>query len=65
MVLNMQWWESIVVWNERAGFQYADDICPMASSEEAMNVIMKKVNECVIEYGLKVKKKNSKVHKWT
>ena len=33
----------------------------MASSEEDMKVIMEKVNECVIEYGLKVNEKKSKV----
>ena len=33
----------------------------MASSEEDINVIMEKVNECVIEYGWKVNEKKSKV----
>ena len=45
----------------------------MANSEEDINVIMEKVNECVLEYGLKVNEKKSKVvcingevgrHKW-
>ena len=31
------------------------------SSEEDMNVITEKMNECVIEYGLKVNEKKSKV----
>ena len=33
----------------------------MANSEEDMEVIMEKVNECVVEYGLKVNEKKSKV----
>ena len=33
----------------------------MASSEEVMKVIMEKVNECVVEYGLKVNEKKSQV----
>ena len=45
----------------QAGLLYADDVCMMASSEEDMKVIMEKVNECVVEYGLKVNEKRSKV----
>ena len=37
------------------------DVCLMASSEDDMKVIMKQVKECVIEYGLKVNEKKSKV----
>ena len=48
-------------WQSQAGFQYADDVCLMASSEDDMNVIIDKVNECAIEYGLKVNEKKSKV----
>ena len=33
----------------------------MANSEEDMKVIIEKVNECVVEYGLKVNEKKSKV----
>ena len=33
----------------------------MANSEEDIKVIMEKVNECVVEYGLKVNEKKSKV----
>ena len=33
----------------------------VASSEEDMKVIMDKVNECKVEYGLKVNEKKSKV----
>ena len=33
----------------------------MVNSEEDMKAIMEKVNECVVEYGLKVNKKESKV----
>ena len=40
---------------------YADDVCLIAISEEDMQVIMEKVNECVVEYGLKVNKKKSNV----
>ena len=39
----------------------ADDVCLMASSEKDMKVIMEKVNECVVEYGLKVNEKKSRV----
>ena len=44
-----------------SGLLYADDVCLVANSEEDMKVIMEKVNECVVEYDLKVKKKKSKV----
>ena len=30
-------------------------MCLMANSEEEMKVIMEKVNECVVEYGVKAK----------
>ena len=43
------------------GLLYADDVCLMASSEEDMKVIMEKVNECVVEYDLKVNVKKSNV----
>ena len=33
----------------------------MANNEDNMKVIMEKVNECVVEYGLKVNEKKSKV----
>ena len=33
----------------------------MANSEEDMKVIMEKVNECVVEYDLKVNEKKSKM----
>ena len=48
-------------WKSQARLLYADDVCLMANSEEDMKVIMKKVNECVVEYGLKVNEKKSKV----
>ena len=38
-----------------------DDVCLMTSSEEGIKLIMEKVNECVVEYGLKVNEKKSKV----
>ena len=48
-------------WKSQSGLLYADDVCLMASSEEDMKVIMEKVNECVVEYGLKVNEKKSTV----
>ena len=48
-------------WKSQAGLLYADDVCLMANSEEDMKVIMEKVNECAVEYGLKVNEKKSKV----
>ena len=53
----------MVSWNGRFkhGLLYADDVCLMANSEEDTKVIMVKVNECVVEYGLKVNEKKSKV----
>ena len=50
-----------IEWKSQAGHLYACDVCLMASSEEHMKVIMEKVNECVVEYGLKVNEKMSKV----
>ena len=44
-----------------AGLLYADDVCLMMSNEEDMKLIMEKVNECVVEFGLKVNEKKSKV----
>ena len=46
---------------EKSGLLYADDVCLMANSEEDLKVIMEKVNECVVEYGLKGNGKKSKV----
>ena len=48
-------------WRSQAGFIYTDDVWVMASSEEDIQVIMKKVNACVVEYGLKINEKKSKV----
>ena len=48
-------------WKSQAGLIYAEDVCLMANIEEDMKVIMEKVNECVVEYGLKVYEKKSKV----
>ena len=53
--------DGAIKWKSQAGLIYADDVCLMASSEEEMKVIMDKVNECVVEYGLKVNEKKSKV----
>ena len=53
--------DGVMEWKSQAGFLYADDVCLMANSEEDMNVIMEKVNECIVEYGLKVNEKKAKV----
>ena len=45
---------------KQVGFKYADDVCMMACSEEDMNVIIDKVNECV----MKVNAVQCDVHKW-
>ena len=44
----------VIEWKSQAGLLNTDDVCLMANSEEDMKVIMEKVNECVVEYGLKV-----------
>ena len=46
-------------WKSQAGLLYADDVCLIANSKEDMKVIMEKVNECVVEYDLKVNEKKS------
>ena len=51
----------VMEFKNQAGFLYADDMCLMASSAEDIKVIMEKVKQCVIEYGLKVNEKKSKV----
>ena len=51
----------VTEWKSQAGLIDVDDVCMMANSEEDMNVIIEKVNECVVEYGLKVNEKKSKV----
>ena len=53
--------DGVMEWKSQAGLLYADDVCLMANSEEDINVIMEKVNECVVEYGLKVNDNKSKV----
>ena len=57
--------DGVMEWKSQAELLYADDVCLMAiyiyNSEEDMKVIMEKVNECVVEYGLKVNEKKSKV----
>ena len=42
--------DGIMEWKSKAGFQYADDVCLMASSEEDMTGVMEQGNECVTEY---------------
>ena len=50
--------DGVMEWKSQAGHM----MCVyMANSEDDLNVIMEKVNECVVEYGLKVNKKKSKV----
>ena len=53
--------DGIMEWKSQAGLLYADDVCLMASSEEEIKVIMEKVNEGVVEYGLRVNERKSKV----
>ena len=53
--------DGVMEWKSQAGLLYADDVCLMANSEEDIKVIMEKVNECVVEYGLKVNENKSKV----
>ena len=53
--------DGVMEWKSQAGLLYADDECLMASSEEVMKVIIEKVHEYVVEYGLKVNEKKSKV----
>ena len=52
--------DGVMEWKSKAGLLYADDVCLMVNSEEDMKV-MEKVDECVVEYGLKVNEKKSKV----
>ena len=49
--------DGVMEWKSQAGLLYADDVCLMANSEKGLKVIMEKV----IEYGLKVNEKKSKV----
>ena len=51
----------VMEWKSQAGLLYAYDVCLVSSSEEDMKVIMEKLNECVVEYGLKINEKKSKV----
>ena len=53
--------DGVMEWKSQAGLLYADDVCLMANSEDEVKVIMEKVNECVVEYGLKVEKKSKVV----
>ena len=53
--------DGVMEWKSQAGLLYADDVCLMANSEEDIKVIIEKVNECVVEYGLKVNEKKSTV----
>ena len=51
----------VMEWKSQAGLLYADDVCLMGDSEDDIKVIIEKVNECVVEYGLKINEKKSKV----
>ena len=53
--------DGVMEWKSQAGLLYADDVCLMANTEKDLKVIMEKVNDCVVEYGLKVNEKKSKV----
>ena len=53
--------DCVMEWKSQAGLLYIDDVCLMASREDDMKVIIEKENECVVEYGLKVNEKKSKV----
>ena len=53
--------DGVMEWKCQTGLLYADDMCLVANSEEDMKVIMDKDKECVVEYGLKVNEKKSKV----
>ena len=53
--------DGVMEWKSQAGLLHADDVCLMANSEEDIKVIMEKINECVVEYGLKVNEKKSTV----
>ena len=52
--------DDVMEWKSQTGL-YADDVCLMVNREEDIKVIMEKVNECVVEYGLMVNEKKSKV----
>ena len=47
--------DGVMEWKSQAGLLYADDVCLMANSEEDIHY----VNQCVVEYGLKVNEKKS------
>ena len=53
--------DGVMEWKSQAGLLYADDVCLMANSEEDMKVSLEKVIDYVVEYGLKVNEKQSKV----
>ena len=53
--------DGVMEWKSQAGLLYADDVFLMDNSEEDMKFIMEKVNQCVVEYGLKVNERQSKV----
>ena len=53
--------DGVMEWKSQAGLLYADNVCLMASNEEDMNVIIEKVNECIVEYDFKVNEKKSTV----
>ena len=48
MVSNMVGKDGSLEWKSQAGFQYADDVCLTASSEEDMNVIMEKIKSKLV-----------------
>ena len=53
--------DGVMEWKSQSGLLYTYDVCLMANSGEDMKVIMEKVNDWVVEYGLKVNEKKSKV----
>ena len=53
----------VMEWKNQAGLIYAEYVCLMANCENDMNVVMEKVNACVVEYGLKGNEKSNVVCK--
>ena len=52
--------DGVIEWKSQAGLLYAADMCLMANSEEDMKGIVEKVNECIVEYGLKVNERSQR-----
>ena len=53
--------DGVIEEKSQAGFPYADDVYLMASNKQHLQTIFDNISGCIKEYGMKIKRKKSKV----